>query len=77
MSSISGPFTGWANDLAGFGIYAFFGIVMLLISRAVIDRLLLPTTDIATEVKEDRNIAALIVVVSAINAIAIIIAFSM
>ncbi|MCK5696010.1 MAG: DUF350 domain-containing protein [Desulfobacula sp.] len=77
MSSISGPFTGWANDLAGFGIYAFFGIVMLLIFRIVIDRLLLPTTDIATEVKEDRNVAALIVVVSAINAVAIIIAFSM
>jgi len=77
MSSISGPFTGWTNDLADFGIYAFFGIVMLLISRAVIDRLLLPTTDIATEVKEDRNVAALIVVVSAINAVAIIIASSM
>jgi len=77
MSSISGPFTGWANDLAGFGIYAFFGIVMLLIFRIVIDRLFLPTTDIATEVKEDRNVAALIVVVSAINAVAIIIAFSM
>jgi len=77
MSSISGPFTGWANDLAGFGIYAIFGIIMLLLSRTVIDRLLLPTTNIATEVKEDRNVAALIVVVSAINAIAIIIAFSM
>ena len=77
MSSISGPFTGWANDLAGFGIYSFFGIVMLLIFRIVIDRLLLPTTDIATEVKEDRNVAALLVVVSAINAVAIIIAFSM
>ncbi len=77
MSSVSGPFTGWTNDLAGFGIYAFFGIVMLLISRLVIDRLLLPTTNIATEVKEDRNVAALIVVVSAINAVAIIIASSM
>ncbi|MCK5163338.1 MAG: DUF350 domain-containing protein [Desulfobacula sp.] len=77
MSSISGPFTGWTNDLASFGIYALFGIVMLLISRLVIDRLLLPTTNIATEVKEDRNVAALIVVVSAINAVAIIIAFSM
>ena len=76
-SSISGPFTGWANDLAGFGIYAAFGIVMLLICRIVVDKLLLPTTNIATEVKEDRNVAALIVVVSAINAVAIIIAFSM
>ena len=77
MSSISGPFTGWVNDLIGFGIYAVFGIIMLLIFRAVVDKLLLPTTNIATEVKEDRNVAALIVVVSAINAVAIIIAFSM
>ncbi|CCK78483.1 DUF350 domain-containing protein [Desulfobacula toluolica] len=77
MSSISGPFTGWANDLTSFGIYAVYGILMLLIFRIVIDKLLLPTTDIATEVKEDRNVAALIVVVSAINAVAIIIAFSM
>lgn len=77
MSSISGPFTGWANDLAGFCVYAIYGIVMLLIFRAVVGRILLPTTDIATEVKEDRNVAALIVVESAINAVAIIIAFSM
>jgi len=77
MASISGPFTGWANDLTSFGIYALFGIIMLLIFRVVVDKLLLPTTNIATEVKEDQNVAALIVVESAINAVAIIIAFSM
>ena len=77
MASISGPFTGWGRDLASFMIYAGYGIVMLLIFRFVVDRLLLPTTNIATEVKEDRNVAALVVVVSAINAVAIIIAFSM
>jgi uncharacterized membrane protein YjfL (UPF0719 family) len=76
-SSIAGPFTGWLNDIAGFGMYACFGIVMLLIFRKAADVLLLPTTDITTEVTEDKNIAALIVVQSAINAIAIIIAFSM
>lgn len=76
-SSISGPFTGWAHDLASFGIYTVYGIVLLLIFRVVVDKLLLPTTDIATEVKKDRNVAALIVVESAINAVAIIIAFSM
>jgi uncharacterized membrane protein YjfL (UPF0719 family) len=76
-SSISGPFTGWTSDLASFSIYAIYGIVMLLIFRTVVDKLLLPTTDIATEVTEDQNVAALIVVESAINAVAIIIAFSM
>lgn len=77
MSSISGPFTGWGNDIASFGIYAVYSIVMLLIFRIVIDKLLLPTTDIATEVEKDQNVAALIVVESAINAVAIMIAFSM
>ncbi len=76
-SSISGEFTGWTNDLTGFGIYAAFGIVMLLIFRAVVDKLLLPTTNIATEIKEDKNVAALIVIQSAINAVAIVIAFAM
>ena len=76
-ASISGPFTGWTNDLLSFGIYAAFGIIMLLMFRKAADILLLPTTDIATEVKEDKNVAALIVIQSAINAIAIIIAFSM
>ncbi len=76
-TSISGDFTGWANDLTSFGIYAAFGIIMLLIFRTVADRLLLPTTDIATEVKEDKNVAALIVIQSAVNAVAIIIAFAL
>ncbi len=77
MASISGPFTGWVNDLTSFGVYALFGIIMLLVFRIVVDKLLLPTTNIATEVKEDQNVAALVVVESAINAVAIIIAFSM
>lgn len=77
MASISGPFTGWTNDLVSFGIYALFGIVVLLIFRMIIDWFLLPTTRIATEIREDKNVAAMVVVQSAIIAIAIIIAFSM
>ena len=77
MASISGPFTGWKSDLFSFGIYAIFGIAMLILSRFVIDRLLLPTTKIAIEVAEDKNVAALLVVESAVIAVAIIIAFSM
>ncbi|MBU0972108.1 MAG: DUF350 domain-containing protein [Proteobacteria bacterium] len=77
MGSLSGPFTGWANDLAGFGIYTVYGIALLLILRSLIDRILLPTTSLATEIKEDRNVAALIVAESAIVAIALIIAYSM
>ncbi len=76
MSSLSGPFTGWVNDLAGFGIYTVFGMILLLVFRSLMDRVLLPTTNLATEIKEDQNVAALIVVESAIAAVAIIIAFS-
>ena len=47
---------------------------MLLIFRLMADRLLLPSTNVAVEVKEDKNVAALVVVQSAVNAVAIIIA---
>lgn len=77
MASLSGPFTGWFQDIAGFLIYTIYGIIMLLVFKTVIGRLLLPTTTIATEIKEDRNVAAMIVVECAINAVAVIIAFSM
>lgn len=76
MSSLSGPFTGWFNDLAGFAIYTVFGMVLLLVFRSLMDRVLLPTTNLATEIKEDQNVAALIVVESAIVAVAIIIAYA-
>jgi uncharacterized membrane protein YjfL (UPF0719 family) len=77
MASISGPFTGWGRDVAGFAVYTIYGIVMLLIFRVVVDRILLPTTNIAVEIEQDRNVAAMVLVESAINAVAVIIAFSM
>ncbi|MCP3943596.1 MAG: DUF350 domain-containing protein [Desulfobacteraceae bacterium] len=77
MGSISGPFTGWGNDLAGFGVYTVYGMVMLLIFRNLIDRILLPTTTLARQIKEDQNIAAMVVVEGAVTAIAVIIAYSM
>lgn len=77
MSSISGPFTGWNNDILNFCIYSVFGIVVLLLARLLIDRLLLPTTTIATEVSEDKNVAALLVVECTVIAAAIVIAYSM
>ncbi len=76
-AGISGPFTGWISDIKGFAVYTAFGIIMLLIFRVAADRLLLPTTNIATEIKEDRNTAALIVIQSAVNAVAVIIASAM
>jgi len=72
--SLSGPFTGWANDIAGFFVYTVFGMILLLGFSALADRCLLPTTDIATEIKDDRNVAALVVVQATIIAVALIIA---
>ncbi len=77
MASLSGPFTGWAHDILSFCLYTVYGIIMLLVFKTIIGKLLLPTTTIAVEIKEDRNVAAMIVVECAINAVAIIIAFSM
>lgn len=76
-ASIEGPFTGWSIDIVNFGIYALYGIIMLLVFRVIIDKILLPTTKIAIEITEDKNVAALLVVESAIIAVAIIISFSM
>ncbi len=73
-ASLSGPAQGWAQDLAGFGLSAGVGIVMLLIFRKLTDILLLPGTDIATEVSRDRNMAAIALTEGAILAIAFIIA---
>ena len=77
FASIRGPFTGWVSDITSFGIYTAYGMGMLIIFRFVIDRLLLPTTNLAVEITEDRNTAALVVAESAIVAVAVIIAFSM
>ncbi|WDP91377.1 MAG: DUF350 domain-containing protein [Desulfobacter sp.] len=76
MSCLAGPFTGWASDLGGFALYTVFGMVLLLGFRSLVDRVLLPTTNLATEIKTDQNVAALVVVESAIIAVAVIIAYA-
>ncbi len=73
-SSLSGPFTGWVNDIVGFFVYTLFGMILLLGFSVLVDRFLLPTTNIATEIKEDKNVAALVVVQATIIAVALIIA---
>ncbi len=76
MSSIAGPFTGWINDIENFSAYAFGGMVLLILFRSFMDRIVLPTTRLAVEVKEDQNVAALLVVESTLVALAILIATS-
>ena len=59
--SIMGPFTGWMTDLKAFGLSALIGIVVLIILIPLIDRLFLPHTTLNTEIKRDKNIAAVLV----------------
>ena len=75
-ASIAGPFTGWASDIISYFVYATYGMAMLLIFRFIVDRLLLPTTDLLTEIQTDQNTAALVVVEGAILAVALLIAAS-
>ncbi len=73
-SSISGPALGWTQDLIAFGISAGAGIAMLLIFRYLIDLLLLPNTDLETEIKRDQNMAAIALTEGVILSVAFIVA---
>ncbi|MBI9074429.1 MAG: DUF350 domain-containing protein [Desulfatibacillum sp.] len=73
-SSISGPAMGWARDLSAFGVNAAAGLLMLFIFRFIIDWLLLPSTDYETEIKRDRNLAAMALTEGVLLAMAVIIA---
>ncbi len=77
MGSVSGPFLGWGADVAGFFVYTVYGIILLLAFRLLIDRLLLPTTNMAVEITEDQNVSAMVVVECAMTAVALVIAFAM
>lgn len=72
--SIAGPFVSWSADLSSFAVYTVYGITMLLVFRKFIDWCLLPTTTLAVEVKENKNVAALAVTDAGIFAVASIIA---
>lgn len=72
-SSIAGPSAGWLPDLAAFGLYTLYGILLLLVFRAAVDWLLLPGTRIAVEVERDRNVAALMLTEAVVIAVAVVI----
>lgn len=58
LGATRGDFIGWNENLAMFGYFSVFGLVLLLILRRVTDFLLLPGTTIAHEIATDRNINA-------------------
>lgn len=71
--AISGPFTGWAEGIAGFGLSAAVGMALLIPLQRLIDRAFLPNTTLKIEVERDRNLAACSVTVCAQIALAIMI----
>lgn len=72
-ASIAGPSAGWTADFIAFGMYAVYGIVLLLVFKKAVDWFLLPGTSIAVEVERDRNVAALALTEAGIIAVAIMI----
>ncbi len=53
-------------------VLLLFGLLILF--RSLMDRLILPTTKLSVEIQEDQNVAALMVVESALIALAVLIA---
>ena len=72
-SSIVGPTQGWATDIKSFALSAITGIVLLLVLNKLVDKLLLPNTNLHQEVSVDQNVAAVRITQTATIGLAIII----
>ncbi|HJP96091.1 MAG TPA: DUF350 domain-containing protein [Candidatus Saccharimonadales bacterium] len=57
-TAIAGDFTGWANALIGFGIYAVVGTVVLLVLVPLLGRLALRKSNISVLIKGNQWLAA-------------------
>ena len=59
MAAIMGDFTTWTQDLTSFAKWTFIGLLTLIVfSNSIVDKLLLPTSSIEQEIK-DENYAAM------------------
>ena len=71
--AISGPFTGWAEGIAGFAASAAIGMILLVPFQRLIDKAFLPNTTLKIEVERDQNVAACAVTIGTQIALAIMI----
>lgn len=72
--AIAGPFGGWTNDLTALVLSLTSGLIFLmLIFTHLIDNFLFNGTSLEKEICEDRNIAAIAVVVSIKVALALVV----
>lgn len=74
-SSLTGPFTGWANDIASFAVATVEGIGMLVLFRFLLYWLFLPSKTFVRGVRVcEGDTASLLLVQGVLNAMAMIIA---
>jgi uncharacterized membrane protein YjfL (UPF0719 family) len=72
--SIIGQFVSWKADLTSFGISLAIGFVALFVLVPVLDKIFLPHTTLNTEIKRDKNNAAVFVAQALNIGIALLIA---
>jgi len=72
-SSLLGAFTGWIDDVSAFFISALLGTILLIFIKKISEKLFLPHTNFRTEIKRDKNVAALILTESVIISFALVI----
>lgn len=58
LRAVSGDFVGWVEDLQYLGLNVLLVFVYLVGVRLFFDRILLPKSDLNTEITRDRNVGA-------------------
>ena len=76
FKAVFGEFTGWADSLAGFAIYAALGFILLYAIRFVVDKTLFPRVNISDELATDRNLGAAFIESAALISASLILFFA-
>ena len=76
FKAVFGEFTGWAESLAGFAIYAALGFVLLYAVRFIVDKTLFPRVKLSDELAADRNLGAAFIESSALISVSLILFFA-
>ncbi len=76
FKAVFGEFTGWAESLAGFAIYAALGFVLLYAVRFIVDKTLFPRVKLSDELATDRNLGAAFIESAALISVSLILFFA-
>jgi len=72
-TSVSGAFTGWANDILSFSISAVTGVVFLILFQWIADLLFLPSTKERQQIVDNKNSAAALIIAGIQTGLSIIV----